>query len=86
MHRKMPRRVDKYRRLFEAAKEAGAVAPLDLDNALSRMKADEAVVMSEKSNVEAINNIKNYLTVTAPFDGVIIQRNISAGTLVEPRK
>lgn len=75
---------DKYRRLFEAAKEAGAVAPLDLDNALSRMKADEAVVMSEKSNVEAINNIKNYLTVTAPFDGVIIQRNISAGTLVGP--
>lgn len=75
---------DKYRRLFEAAKEIGAVAPLDLDNALSKMKADEAVVMSEKSNVAAINNVKGYLTVTAPFDGVIIQRNVSAGTLVGP--
>ncbi|MBX3256306.1 MAG: efflux RND transporter periplasmic adaptor subunit [Chitinophagaceae bacterium] len=75
---------DKYRRLYEASKEAGAVAPLDLDNALSKMKADEAVVMSERSNVEAMNNIKEYLTVTAPFDGVIIQRNISAGTLVGP--
>jgi membrane fusion protein, multidrug efflux system len=75
---------EKYRRLKEAAKEEGAVAPLDLDNALSKMKADEAVVMSEKSNVEAMNNIKAYLTVTAPFNGTIIQRNISAGALVGP--
>ncbi len=75
---------DKYRRLLEASKEAGAVAPLDLDNALSKMKADEAVVMSEKSNMEAMTNIKGYLQVVAPFDGVIIQRNISAGALVGP--
>lgn len=75
---------EKYRRLKEAAKEEGAVAPLDLDNALSRMKADEAVVMSEKSNVDAMNNIKAYLTVTAPFNGTIVQRNISAGALVGP--
>lgn len=75
---------EKYRRLKEAAKEEGAVAPLDLDNALSRMKADEAVVMSEKSNVAAMNNIKAYLTVTAPFNGTIVQRNISAGALVGP--
>lgn len=75
---------EKYRRLKEAAKEEGAVAPLDLDNALSKMKSDEAVVMSEKSNVDAMNNIKAYLTVTAPFNGTIIQRNISAGALVGP--
>lgn len=75
---------EKYRRLKEAAKEEGAVAPLDLDNALSKMKADEAVVMSEKSNVNAMNDIKAYLTVTAPFNGTIIQRNISAGALVGP--
>ncbi|MFT3827503.1 MAG: efflux RND transporter periplasmic adaptor subunit [Chitinophagaceae bacterium] len=75
---------EKYRRLKEAAKEEGAVAPLDLDNALSRMKADEAMVMSEKSNVASINNIESYLTVTAPFDGIIVQRNVSAGALVGP--
>jgi len=75
---------DKYKRLLEASKEAGAVAPLDLDNALSQMKADEAVMMAERSNMEAMNNIKSYLQVTAPFDGVIIQRNVSAGTLVGP--
>lgn len=75
---------EKYRRLKEASKEAGAVAPLDLDIASSRMKADEAIVMSEKSNVESMSNIESYLTITAPFNGVIVQRNISAGALVGP--
>lgn len=75
---------EKYRRLSEAAKEAGAVAPLDLDNALSKMKADEAVMMSEKSNVAALNNIREYLRITSPFDGYITQRNVSVGTLVGP--
>jgi membrane fusion protein (multidrug efflux system) len=75
---------EKYRRLKEAAKEEGAVAPLDLDNALSHMKAEDAVVMAEKSNVDVMTNVKSYLTITAPFDGVITQRNISAGALVGP--
>ncbi|PZR29948.1 MAG: efflux RND transporter periplasmic adaptor subunit [Citrobacter freundii] len=75
---------EKYRRLKEAAKEAGAVAPLDLDIALSRMKADDAIVSSEKSNVESMKNIESYLTIVAPFNGVITQRNISAGALVGP--
>ncbi len=75
---------EKYRRLKEAAKEAGAVAPLDLDIALSRMKADDAIVMSEKSNVESMSNIESYLTITAPFNGVIVQRNVSSGALVGP--
>ncbi len=75
---------EKFRRLSEAAKEEGAVAPLDLDISKSRMKADEAIVMSEKSNVESMTNIENYLTITAPFNGVIVQRNISAGALVGP--
>lgn len=75
---------DKYRRLKEAAAELGAVAPLDIDNALSRMRADEAVVLSERSNVESMKNIKSYLTITAPFNGVIVQRNVSSGALVGP--
>lgn len=77
---------EKYRRLKEAATEAGAVAPLDLDNAMAHMKADDARVMAEKSNVDVMNNIKSYLLIKAPFDGVITQRNISAGALVGPGK
>lgn len=75
---------EKFRRLKEASNEAGAVAPLDLDIASARMKADEAIVMSEKSNVESMTNIENYLTIKAPFNGVIVQRNVSAGALVGP--
>lgn len=75
---------EQYRRLKDAAKEAGAVAPLDLDNALARMKADDARAMAEKSNVDVMNNIKSYLVIRAPFDGFIIQRNISSGALVGP--
>jgi len=77
---------EKYSRLKAAAAEPGAVSQLDLDNALARMKADDAVMSSEKANLASVNSIKDYLRITAPFDGVISQRNISAGALVGPGK
>ncbi|MVN90617.1 efflux RND transporter periplasmic adaptor subunit [Mucilaginibacter aquatilis] len=77
---------EKYRRLKEAAKEEGAVSPLDLDNALSKMKADEAVVLSERSNAASMRDIQSYLNIRAPFDGMIVQRNVSSGALVGPGK
>ncbi len=77
---------EKYERLNEAAKEPGSVSPLDLDNALARMKADNAMVNSERSNVESARSMNGYLKIYAPFDGVITQRNISPGTLVSPGK
>lgn len=77
---------EKYRRLKEAAKEEGAVSPLDLDNALSKMKSDEAVVLSEQSNAASMRDIQSYLNIRAPFDGMIVQRNVSAGALVGPGK
>jgi len=77
---------EKYRRLKEAAKEEGAVSPLDLDNALSKMKADDAVVQSERSNAASVQSIQAYLNIRAPFDGMIVQRNVSAGALVGPGK
>jgi membrane fusion protein (multidrug efflux system) len=77
---------EKYRRLKEAAKEEGAVSPLDLDNALSKMKADEAVALSERSNAASVKNVQAYLNIRAPFDGMIVQRNVSAGALVGPGK
>src|ERR1700744_4091399 len=41
---------EKYNRLKEAASEPGSVSPLDLDEAGSKMKADEAIAASENSN------------------------------------
>lgn len=77
---------EKYQRLKEAATEPGSVSPLDLDNASSRMKADAAIANSERSNVASVKTMLGYLYIYAPFDGMIIQRNISPGALVAPGK
>jgi membrane fusion protein (multidrug efflux system) len=77
---------EKYERLKEAAKEPGSVSPLDLDNANAKMKADQAMTQSEHSNVESVRTIQGYLRIYAPFDGMIIQRNVSPGALVAPGK
>jgi len=77
---------EKYERLKEAAKEPGSVSPLDLDDAQSKMKADMAMVQSQKSNVESVKTMLGYLSIYAPFDGMIIDRNVSPGALVAPGK
>jgi membrane fusion protein (multidrug efflux system) len=77
---------EKYQRLKEAAKEPGSVSPLDIDNALSKMKADEAMANSERSNVASVKTILGYLNIYAPFNGMIIERNVSPGALVSPGK
>ncbi|OOQ58727.1 efflux RND transporter periplasmic adaptor subunit [Mucilaginibacter pedocola] len=77
---------DKYNRLKQAAAEPGSVSPLELDNAVSKMKADEAVAASERSNMASVKTMQGYLSIYAPFDGMIIQRNISPGALVSPGK
>jgi RND family efflux transporter MFP subunit len=77
---------EKYQRLKEAAKEPGSVSPLDLDNALAKMNADNAMAQSEKSNVASVKAIQDYLNIRAPFDGMIVQRNVSPGALVSPGK
>ncbi|SDD51970.1 efflux RND transporter periplasmic adaptor subunit [Pedobacter soli] len=77
---------EKYRRLKEAAREEGAVSQLDLDNALSRMRGDKAIAEAERSNVSSVRTMQDYLKVYAPFDGVIVDRNISPGALVSAGK
>jgi RND family efflux transporter MFP subunit len=77
---------EKYQRLKEASAEPGSVSPLDLDNAISRMKADEAITQAERSNVASVKTMQGYLRIYAPFDGVIVQRNVSPGALVSPGK
>lgn len=77
---------EKYNRLMEAAKEPGAVSPLDLDNARAKMRADEAIALSEKSNMGSVQTMKDYLKIYAPFAGTVIQRNVSPGALVSPGK
>ena len=77
---------EKYKRLKQAAQVAGSVSPLDLDDANSKMKADQAMAQSQRSNVSSVKTMQGYLNIYAPFDGMIVQRNVSPGALVAPGK
>jgi membrane fusion protein (multidrug efflux system) len=75
---------DREMRLSAAAKTPGAVSDLDLINAKSKFQADSAFERSEEANVSAVRTMKDYLVVQAPFDGIIIERNVHPGTLTGP--
>ncbi|PIQ22189.1 MAG: efflux transporter periplasmic adaptor subunit [Cytophagales bacterium CG18_big_fil_WC_8_21_14_2_50_42_9] len=78
-----------YIRLQKANKTNGAIAPVELEQAQARMLGDSAALANAMGNVRAARSHLNskkqlvsYLTITAPFNGTIIERNISPGTLV----
>lgn len=66
-----------YRRLKDAATVPGVVSQNDLDVAQKSMEAEQARVQMWKERM-------SYLTVTAPFDGIVIERNLHEGSYVGP--
>ena len=66
-----------YESLVAASKTPGAVAGHDLDVAEAAYKADRA-------HVASLRAMESYLTVRAPFDGTITERNVHPGALVGP--
>jgi len=75
---------DRYERLTKAAATPGAVSPFELESAKAKMTADAATRDAEQANVATFETSKGYLTVTAPFDGIITERNVHPGALVGP--
>jgi len=71
-----------YQRLLEAAKTPGAISQFDLSSLKSKVQADSAFSKAEKANWEVQQSMMSYLMVTAPFDGVITERNVHPGALV----
>jgi membrane fusion protein, multidrug efflux system len=71
-----------YNRLLEASRTPGAISPLDLSSVKSKMEADSAVSNAAKSNWQMQETMQAYLVVTAPFNGVITERNVHPGALV----
>jgi RND family efflux transporter MFP subunit len=71
-----------YQRLLEAAKTPGAISQFDLSSLKSKVQADSAFSNAEKANWEVQKSMISYLNVTAPFDGVITERNVHTGALV----
>jgi len=75
---------DRYHRLLETSHTPGTVSPFDLSASQSKMLADSAIVQGEWAAYKAQEDMCSYLTITAPFDGVITERNVHPGALVGP--
>ncbi len=73
---------ERYQRLAVASATAGAISPYDLSSAKSTMQADSALSNAQKMAWQMQETVQGYLNVTAPFDGVITQRNVHPGALV----
>lgn len=80
-----------YRRLKAAAAIPGVVAGNDVEVAQKTMEADRARVRQWQENgtataeaARALQDVESYLRITAPFDGIITERNMHKGSLVGP--
>jgi membrane fusion protein, multidrug efflux system len=71
-----------YNRLLEASQTPGAISPLDLSFVKSKMESDSALSNAAKLNWQMQQTMESYLVVTAPFNGVITERNVHPGALV----
>ncbi len=47
------------------------------------VEADKAAVNAQKAQIQVLEQQKDYLRVVAPFDGVVTQRNVDVGSLVQ---
>ena len=80
-----------YQRLRAAAATPGVVSGNDLEVAQRTAEADRSRVKSledsenaAKQALRSVREIEGYLRITAPFDGVVTERNVHPGALVGP--
>jgi membrane fusion protein, multidrug efflux system len=73
---------ENYERLRQAARTPGAISPMDLATARAKTEADSALCNAGKAAWQQQQVMLGYLRVTAPFKGVITQRNVHPGALV----
>jgi membrane fusion protein, multidrug efflux system len=80
-----------YLHLAAAAMTPGVVAGNDLQVAEQTAAADNAQLEAASNNVQAareslrsVAQLESYLEIRAPFEGVVVQRNLHPGALVGP--
>lgn len=73
-----------HERLVETSKTPGTVSPNDLDQAQAKMNSDFSQLESAKAAYKEISHNLDYLTIRAPFGGVISARYINPGAYVGP--
>lgn len=58
------------------------VSKQEVDNANGDLEAKRATTQSSEANVRRLQELKSFQRVYAPFSGVITQRNVDIGTLI----
>ena len=74
--------LDAYNRVVNAAKVPGTIAEGEIETMKNRMLADSAALDAARSKKNAFAQLKDYLSIRSPFDGIITARNVDPGTLV----
>jgi RND family efflux transporter MFP subunit len=62
--------------------KADGVSKQEVDNAAGDLAAKLAIVQSAQANVRRLEELKSFQKVYAPFSGVVTQRNVDIGTLI----
>ena len=73
---------DVYKRISEASKSDGVIAPTDLEKAKNQVSSDEALLQAAQSELTSVQQNAAYLTLKAPFTGTVTKRNVDAGAYV----
>ncbi len=73
-----------YKRFLETSKTEGTISKNDLEQAEARKNSDYANFQAAKAAYQEVSAILNYLSIRAPFDGVISSRNVNLGAYVGP--
>src|SRR5215469_11343783 len=58
------------------------VSKQEVDNALGDLAAKRATVESAEANVRRLEDLESFKRIYAPFSGVLTQRNVDLGTLI----
>lgn len=71
-----------YKRIIETSKTPGTISKNDVDIAAAKRNSDLAQLQAAKADFVASSTIRAYLTIRAPFAGVISARNVNLGAYI----
>jgi RND family efflux transporter MFP subunit len=73
---------DKYERIARASINQGVIAESEVINTHNRMLADSSAMVSARSVARAYSQLQAYLSIRAPFDGIVTKRLVDVGDFV----
>jgi len=74
--------LDTYDRIFNASKSDGVISENELQKARNQMLSDSSEYEAAKYSSASFKQVGKYLSLVAPFDGIITQRNFNEGAYV----